>query len=263
LNKKPTNETNAKPQPVNKEAFHLLAMEIGLNEACRKLGVPIPTGKSWARRGGWKLPKRTGGRPSRALSASSASSLHPIADALDATHELEEVTKTSLAQAIAKAAKAVARKGALDVESITQLKDAIQAAEKLFGWAGKEQTSVTVNTAVQTGIVCDEATRARLIALRAEMGAPITLPAPETQPQDVQGGQAHIPEHNGGAATTEALPVGKPCPAFSAPAGATAPSDASPTYRAWLEHEKAEPEPGPNRGDELPEDDTQVPSVGL
>ena len=124
-------------------------------------------------------------------------------------------------------------------------------------------TAVEVNTAVQTGIVCDEATRARLIALRAEMGAPITLPAPERQPQDVQGGQAHIPEHNGGAATTEALPVGKPCPAFSAPAGATAPSDASPTYRAWLEHEKAEPEPGPNRGDDLPEDDTQVPSVGL
>jgi phosphoribosylformylglycinamidine (FGAM) synthase-like enzyme len=29
---------------VNKEAFRMLAVEIGLNEACRKLGVPIPTG---------------------------------------------------------------------------------------------------------------------------------------------------------------------------------------------------------------------------
>jgi hypothetical protein len=36
---------------VNKEAFRMLAVEIGLNEACRKLDVPIPTGKSWARRG--------------------------------------------------------------------------------------------------------------------------------------------------------------------------------------------------------------------
>jgi uncharacterized protein YjcR len=50
---------------VNKEAFRMLALEIGLNEACRKLGVPIPTGKSWARRGGWQLPKRPGGRPGR------------------------------------------------------------------------------------------------------------------------------------------------------------------------------------------------------
>lgn len=30
---------------VNKEAFRMLALEIGLNEVCRKLGVPIPTGK--------------------------------------------------------------------------------------------------------------------------------------------------------------------------------------------------------------------------
>ena len=32
---------------VNKEAFRMLALEIGLNAACRKLSVPIPTGKSW------------------------------------------------------------------------------------------------------------------------------------------------------------------------------------------------------------------------
>jgi hypothetical protein len=57
-------------EPVNKEAFRMLAVEIGLNDACRKLDVPIPTGKSWARRGGWQLPKRPGGRPGRTLSAS-------------------------------------------------------------------------------------------------------------------------------------------------------------------------------------------------
>jgi hypothetical protein len=74
------------PEPVNKEAFKMLALEIGLNAACRKLGVPIPTGKSWARRGGWKLPKRSGGRPCRTLPESSASTLHPVADALVSTH---------------------------------------------------------------------------------------------------------------------------------------------------------------------------------
>src|SRR5882762_6728154 len=94
---------------VNKEAFRLLACEIGLNAACRKLGVPIPTGKSWARRGGWKLPKRSGGRPCRALNASTASSLHPIADALAQTHgELDSRTKTALAQATARAAEGAA-----------------------------------------------------------------------------------------------------------------------------------------------------------
>ena len=32
------------PEPVNKEAFKMLALEIGLNAACRKLGVPNPNG---------------------------------------------------------------------------------------------------------------------------------------------------------------------------------------------------------------------------
>ena len=88
-------------QTVNKEAFRMLAVEIGLNEACRKLDVPIPTGKSWARRGGWQLPKRPGGRPGRTLSASS---LHSVAEALVETHKkLETKTKTGLMQTAAKA----------------------------------------------------------------------------------------------------------------------------------------------------------------
>jgi hypothetical protein len=65
---KNTNQTGRQTNAVNKEAFKMLALEIGLNAACRKLSVPIPTGKSWARRGGWKLPKRPGGRPGRAFS---------------------------------------------------------------------------------------------------------------------------------------------------------------------------------------------------
>src|SRR5436305_14044571 len=92
---------------VNKEAFRMLALEIGLNAACRKLGVPINTGKSWARRGGWELPKRPGGRPQRTLEATS---LHPVADVLVATHkELENRTKSGLAQATARAAEAAAK----------------------------------------------------------------------------------------------------------------------------------------------------------
>jgi hypothetical protein len=118
---------------VNKEAFRMLAVEIGLNEACRKLGVPIPTGKSWARRGGWQLPKRPGGRPGRTLSASS---LNPIADALVATHkELEERTKSGLAQATARAAEGAAKaEKPIDVSNTAHLRDLAASAARIFGW---------------------------------------------------------------------------------------------------------------------------------
>ena len=117
---------------VNMEAFRMLAVEIGLNEACRKLDVPIPTGKSWARRGGWKLPKRPGGRPCRTLSASS---LNPIADALVATHkEFETTTKTALMQTTAKAAEHAAQKPPLEVSNTSQLRDLAQSAARIFGW---------------------------------------------------------------------------------------------------------------------------------
>jgi hypothetical protein len=129
---------------VNKEAFKMLAMEIGLNAACRKLGVPIPTGKSWARRGGWKLPKRSGGRPCRTLSASSESSLHPIADALVSTHkELDSRTKTALAQATARAAESAAQAAEpLPVSNTAHLRDLAQSAARIFGW---DNGGVTVN----------------------------------------------------------------------------------------------------------------------
>src|SRR5215469_17865745 len=97
MNNDTQKQTKRTEPPVNKEAFKMLAMEIGLNEAARRLGIPIPTAKSWARRGKWNLPKRKGGGISRSLPASIASSVHPIADALDATHkELEDATKTGL-----------------------------------------------------------------------------------------------------------------------------------------------------------------------
>jgi len=126
MNKKKQSKT------VNKEAFRMLAVEIGLNEACRKLDVPIPTGKSWARRGGWQLPKRPGGRPGRTLSASS---LHPVAEALVETHkELETKTKTGLMQTAAKAAEHAAEKPPLDVSNTSQLRDLAQSAARIFGW---------------------------------------------------------------------------------------------------------------------------------
>jgi hypothetical protein len=191
-----------KSQPVNKEAFRMLAVEIGLNEASRKLGVPIPTGKSWARRGGWKLPKRPGGRPQRTMEASS---LNPIADALDATHkELEAETKTALMQTLHKASQAVAtRKGPLDITNMAQFRDACLSAARMFGWDGKASVTYYGDDNRQV-IVCDENKRKQLIEQRQrlleaesersdrgllsqgkvieiEPAAPVTIPVQETQ----------------------------------------------------------------------------------
>jgi len=125
----------------------MLAVEIGLNEACRKLDVPIPTGKSWARRGGWQLPKRPGGRPCRTLSASS---LHPVAEALVETHKkLEAKTKTGLMQTTAKAATHAAQKPPLDVSNTSQLRDLAQSAARIFGW-DSDKPGVQLNQVVIT-----------------------------------------------------------------------------------------------------------------
>jgi hypothetical protein len=157
-----------KPQPVNKEAFKMLAMEIGLNAAARKLGIPIPTAKSWAQRGGWKLPRRKGGGIPRSLQASSASVLHPIADALDATHkELEGATKTGLMQTLAKAAQQVSGKDALDISNTAQLRDICLAAARIFGWTGDSQVNLAVNN--QVNVVCNEQTRQGLIEQRERL----------------------------------------------------------------------------------------------
>jgi hypothetical protein len=157
MNKKNQSET------VNKEAFKMLAMEIGLNAASRKLGVPIPTGKSWARRGGWKLPKRPGGRPQRTIEASS---LHPIADALDATHkELADTARTSILQAVTNSAKLVAEKPGLDISTVAQLRDLALALVRL---CDNGKPAVTVYSD-KTMIVCDEARRKQLIEQRQRL----------------------------------------------------------------------------------------------
>jgi hypothetical protein len=166
---KENHKSSTHKEPVNKEAFHLLAVEIGLNEACRKLGVPIPTGKSWARRGGWKLPKRSGGRPGRALAASSASSLHPIADALAQSHkELATRARTALAQATVAAAEQAAADPALPVKSTSHLRDLVAGASRLFGWEAKNQQGDTFNTLVITRAQLQEIRDARAQMLREQ-----------------------------------------------------------------------------------------------
>ena len=130
----------------------------------RRVGVKESTVLSWAKRYDWKLPKRKGG-PISAIKLQSRPG-----DALIAAREdLEAATKTALMQTLAKAAQQVAGKDALGISNTAQLRDICLAAARIFGWDGKPQTEVNITN--QVGIVCDEATRARLIALRERLGA--------------------------------------------------------------------------------------------
>ena len=223
-----------KKKPVNKEAFKMLAIEIGLNAAARRLGVRINTAKSWARRGGWKLPKRPGGRPQCTIVATS---MHPVADALGATHEeLADATKTAILQTIHKAAQLAASKPALDVSTVAELRDLASSLDRLCG--GKPQVSITN----QVGIVCDEATRMRLIKQREELLAESVAPAAMTLPEPQAQLKTNIGAPDGILAGDDPKPDSRPGSPWSMPAGAKAPSDASPVFQAWLEHEEPEPE---------------------
>jgi hypothetical protein len=180
--------------PVNKEAFKMLSMEVGLNEAARKLGIPIPTAKSWARRGKWKLPKRTGGRPGRGLTASQLDANRtPIADALAQTHkEREAATRSQLEQAAHNWALAAAQ-AQPQVPTAAAFAAVIAGIAKLFGW-DRPGATFTINSD-KTVIVCDEGRRAELIVQRqrlleaekpaigrtVEAAAPVAIPAPEMQ----------------------------------------------------------------------------------
>jgi hypothetical protein len=74
-------------------------------------------------------------------------SLNPIADALVATHkELEERTKSGLAQATVRAAEAAATAvEPLPVSNTANLRDLAQSAARIFGWDNKDKPGVQLN----------------------------------------------------------------------------------------------------------------------
>ena len=78
--------------------------------------------------------------------------MHPIADALVATHkELEERTKSGLARATARAAEAAATAPEpLQVSNTAHLRDLAASAARIFGWDQDKGAQVSVNTLVVT-----------------------------------------------------------------------------------------------------------------
>jgi hypothetical protein len=189
MNEDRHSQTNPPKAPVNKEAFKMLAIEIGLNEAARRLGIPIPTAKSWARRGKWNLPRRKGGGRPKAYPVSSQ---HPVADALDASREeLLDTASTAILRAIAKTATEAAKKGALDVATVSELSQLANALARARG--DKSQVNVAVSNQVGLGVVVTEEQRNELIARLKRLQAmrddsekqdpAVFPPTPETQLQ--------------------------------------------------------------------------------
>jgi transposase-like protein len=196
----------------------LLAIEIGASAATRKLGLSPNTVRSWAKRYNWNLPARAG-RPAIVP----ATDLQRPSDILLQAHKaLEETTKTALLQTVAKAAQLAAQKLALVVTTTAQLRDLVLTMARLCGLDGKPQTEV--NIANQVGMVCDEATKMRLIKQREELLAKSVAPAAMTLPEPQAQLQTNIGVPNGILAANDPKPDSRPGSPWSMPAGAKAPS---------------------------------------
>jgi hypothetical protein len=140
-----TTRPQTKPA-VDWEAVRVLAIELGAREAARRLGLKESTVLSRARRDNWELPNRKGGATKASANAITLQS--KPGDVLLATYkELEERTKSGLAQATARAAEAAAKAAEpLQISNTAHLRDLAASAARVFGWDKAPQTNVQVNT---------------------------------------------------------------------------------------------------------------------
>ena len=140
--------TKLETKPIDWEAVRVLAIELGAREAARRLGLKQSTVLSRASRDKWNLPRRKGGATLKSANVITLRS--KPGDVLLQTHkELEERTKSGLAQATARAAEAAARsEKPLDVSNTAQLRDLAASAARVFGWDKGDKTQVNVNAVV-------------------------------------------------------------------------------------------------------------------
>ena len=135
-------------QTVDRESVRVLAIELGAREAARRLGLNPNTVLSWAKRDNWELPNRKGGATKASANAITVQS--KPGDVLIAAHkELEQRTRSGLAQATARAAEAAAKADKpVDVSSTSHLRDLAASAARVFGWDQGAKATVNVNAVV-------------------------------------------------------------------------------------------------------------------
>jgi hypothetical protein len=162
-----------KPQPVNKEALKLLALEIGLRAACRKLGINENTGRTWSKRGGWNLQPAAAAPVSprcneKRHSEAATSETTPSQVLVATLKEREEQTRGYMSQAALKGSQEAA-----ELEKVLPEAARLQAlgafVARTFGWSTDQRPSVNYYGDVNTLVVCDEARRKQLIEQRQRL----------------------------------------------------------------------------------------------
>ncbi len=121
-------------QPIDKEAVRLLAIEIGVREAARRLGLNEDRVCKWSERGKWfSTPTHIN------ASATIVSSVSKPGDILvNELARLEGETRTSLARSAAQ----LARQGEnAKLEASGHVRNAAQVAQIAFKWRDDEKPS--------------------------------------------------------------------------------------------------------------------------
>jgi hypothetical protein len=127
--------------PVDRESVRLLAIELGVREAARRCGLSEDRVRKWSSRYKW-LEQRAPKQQQAAVTV-----VTKPGDVLLATHkDLEERTKSGLAQATARAAEAVANAAEpLPINNTAHLRDLAQSAARIFGWDNNDKPGVQLN----------------------------------------------------------------------------------------------------------------------
>ena len=155
---------------INKEAVHMLYIELGATEAASRMGIKKGTVTKWASRYGWSkqraVPLKPGRPPlsqivaepvSGQLEAGSEPVQCPVSGAVSGPAALKEAhaalngrTRTALAQATAAAAEQVAAAGFRPVANAAEFQKLAAAASRIFAWDEGKSTGDTYNTLVIT-----------------------------------------------------------------------------------------------------------------
>lgn len=135
-------------EPVTREAVKMLALEIGVRNAARKLGLNEKTVCTWSRRYKWDVKANRIGGPSTPLTEDKLKAIPSVA--LKNHHkELEEQTRSGLGKATAKASGWIAEQQPDFITGASaRLRDLAAAASRVFGWDNDKASAVTLNQIV-------------------------------------------------------------------------------------------------------------------
>ncbi len=125
-------------KPIDREAVRLLAIEIGVRESARKLGLNEDTVCSWAKRGNWfATPAVTYNKPVQAMQA-------PGDVMLDTIAEHGARTKLGLSAYATRQAEHLASEGKLSDHNA--FRNIAAGSSTLHGWnEAKQSASFTLN----------------------------------------------------------------------------------------------------------------------